>query len=381
MNKLNQLLLGCLVMGVVSGCNQNPYTSSVKPGQRIVVENPANGQVVPKVYSLEGPTKIECVEGESCGAEFIGHVPSPGSAYFLVSGLPKGASFDLATGIFTFTPGYDFVDVGTNPAQSVAEVDMVVTVRSTTDSITNYSVPVTLKVSNKMQATNINLNAIYDLKEGVPFEQIVEVNSLDFPQGPFTLNMLVAPEGALVTPVAGNPKQFKFTYTPDYNVVNFNSTYGTTKNVTVSFNLGSPLGKEIKKDITLTVHDVRQDAIVTTPDKVTLDVDNTMFAIRAEDLNGEDTPKITVSGSVPFGKISSMEMDESTSTNSNPSKIVVVKWDGLNPLQYGTKTPINFEVCVNSTSSSQRRCTQNKVTVTLKKGARHLNLAEMLGGN
>lgn len=367
-----KLLISVLSLVALIGCNQDPYNSAVKPGQRIVTENTPNGQEIPRVYSVEGPSRIECTESQLCEAEFVGHVPAPGEVIFKVSGLPKGAKFDLSNGKFSFTPGYDFVDVGAHPDQTEADFDFVITLMSTLDNSSATTWPVSGKVKNKLQALDLIANGSMDANEGSVFEKTLEITSADFPQGPFTLNKVSGPDSVEIIPVSGNPKQFRLRYTPDHTVVNFNDTYSNTKNVVISLNLGSPLGKELKKDFTVVVRDVRKEALITTPEKVTLGTDNTMFAIRAEDLNGEESPSITVHGNVPFGKISTVEMPETASPGSNPSKILVVKWDQLSPMSSGTTTPVNYEVCVRKTStgSGQSLCTQRKVMVTLKRGAR-----------
>jgi hypothetical protein len=207
------------------------------------------------------------------------------------------------------------------------------------------------------------------MNEGTAFTQTIDVNSLDFPKGPFSVNVLKGPEGVKISPVSGNPKQFKVSFTPQYSTVNFNQSGSTTKNLLLSLNFGTPLGQIIERDINWTVHDVRMDALITTPEKITQDLD-VLFAIRAEDLNGEVVPTLTVNPNTRFGRITTMNVTETSAPGANPSKIVVVKWDQLNAAMYGTTTPIQYEVCVKKASGSSKLCTPRKVEVTLKKGAR-----------
>ena len=353
-------LIACLAL---TGCKQNPYGDvSSTPGQKVVTENPENNHQAPKVFSIEAPDVLECNESATCGTTILGHVPNPGNSIVQIKGLPSGATYDASTGAFSYTPDYDVVDVSKHPEQSMVNFPLTVTVRSSADSVNETSRIITLIVKNKMQPVDLEVSGSSDVDEGTTLEQTVEVKSADFPQGPFSLSAINAPVGTEVKPVSGSSTLFKVRFTPGFSF----STYNNSKSVKISYTASLPIGQSISKDETWTIDDVRQAPAISAPENITQGLD-VNFSIRAEDLNGEVSPKITVSSVVPFGRISSTTVTETTGQNGTfPSKVVIVRWDQLKTSQLGTTTPINYEVCVQRGSGSYSFCTQKKVMVTLK---------------
>ncbi len=369
MKKNHSILAGMAGLAMLVGCKQDPYTSNLKPGQHVVIDNPNNQHQDTQVYSIEAPDLIECTESESCSAEIIGHVPTPGQALISFKGMPNGASFDPVTNVFNYTPGYDVVDVGSHPDQTMILVPLVVTVRSSADSVTETSRTISVLVKNKLQQVQVSVTGSSNVDEGSVLEQTVEVNSPDFPNGPFNLVANGAPVGAEVTQSSGFPNRFRVRFSPGYSFVSVNdesSGNGYIKRVKVSYQVGLPLGSPALEDETWIVKDVRQTPFITAPENLTQGLE-VSFPIRAEDMNSEIAPKITVSSNVPFGRLSTTTIAESgTRAAGYPSKVVMVKWDQLKLINLGTTTPIQYEVCVQSSRYSTALCSQKKVMVTLK---------------
>ena len=369
MKTFNPLLAGVIGLAALSGCKQDPYTSNLKPGQHIVVDNPNNQEQGSKVFSIEAPDLIECNESEACSAEIVGHVPNPGIASITFKGMPDGATYDAKTNSFIYTPGFEVVDVGAHPDQTMVMIPVTVTVRSSADSVTETSRAINILVKNKLQPVIINVTGSANVDEGSALEQTVEVNSPDFPQGPFSLMASGAPVGAETTQSSGFPNRFKVRFSPGYSFVSVNdesSGSGYVKRVKINYQVGLPLGQPATQDQTWVVKDVRQNPTITAPEALTQGLE-VSFPIRAEDMNSELAPKISVSSTVPFGRLTSTVVAETNSRALGyPSKVMMVKWDQLKLINLGTTTPINYEVCVQRSRYSTTLCTQKKVMVTLR---------------
>lgn len=365
-----QFQIGLLTLALLAGCKQNPFSSSMQPGQRIVTQNPNQNQI-PKIYSIEAPDLIECTEDAECAAEIRGHVPDPGEAILTMQGLPKEALYDPVTQKFAYKPGFDVVDVANHPEQTVMVFPVKIKVRSTADAVTETSKQITLIVKNKAQSAEVKVVGSSQVDEGETLEQTVEVIAPDFPQGPFSLAAVGAPVGVEISAVSGTPNQFNVKYSPGFNVAN---VFGTrdpngyySKSFPISFQANLPVGAPAKKDLSWTVNDVRQNAAISAPETMTEGLD-VMFSIRADDLNDEAAPRINVSPNVPFGKLSvSTVLDSDGSKgHSLPSKVVLVRWDDLKLTHIGTTTPIHYEVCVQRYNGSFNFCAQKKVMITLR---------------
>jgi hypothetical protein len=369
MKKIHSISAGFAVLAVLAGCKQDPYASNLKPGQHVVVDNPNNQEQDSRVFSIEAPDLIECTESENCSAEIIGHVPTPGQASISFKGMPNGASFDPLTSTFSFTPGFDVVDVASHPDQTMILIPLMVTVRSSADSVTETSRTISILVKNKLQPVQINVTGSSNVDEGSVLEQTVEINSPDFPNGPYHLVASGAPVGSEVIESNGFPNRFRVRFTPNHSFVSVNdesSGNGYIKRVPISYQVGLPLGAPTVQDQTWIVKDVRQTPFITAPENLTQGLE-VSFPIRAEDMNSEVAPKISVNTSVPFGRLTTTTIAESSSRSAGyPSKVIMVKWDQLKLINLGTTTPIQYEVCVQRSRYSITLCTQKKVMVTLK---------------
>lgn len=369
MKSINPFVAGVFFLTVLSGCNKDPYQAALKPGQRILNENPNSQHQSPKVFAIEAPDLIECTESINCGAEIRGHVPEPGTSVVSIKGLPQGASYDASTATLTYTPGYDVVDLAAHPEQTLILMPLTVTVRSTADVVTESSRTINLLVKNKMQPVEVNVTGSSLVAEGATLQQTVEVKSADFPQGPISLSAINAPIGTELKPVVGSNNSFTVRFTPGYSfsgVGDSSNSLGYYKSVKVLYQANLPVGQPTQKDLVWTVNDVRQAPVVTAPETLVQGLD-VSFSIRAEDMNGESAPRITVNPSVPFGRITATAIAETDSRGvSYPSRVMQVRWDQLRVSNLGTTTPINYEVCVQKFSNSYTVCTQKKVMVSLK---------------
>ena len=115
-----------------------------------------------------------------------------------------------------------------------------------------------------------------------------------------------------------------------------------------------------------TVTDTRMAPLVTAPDAITQGL-NVNFAIRADDLNLEMAPLITVDATnVPFGTINVTPVTETTASGVSPfTSVVNVQWSGLTAANIGTTTPIFFVVCTQSAPSVNGNCAAKKTMVTI----------------
>ncbi len=369
MKTIHPLICGFAAMSILAGCQQDPFSNGLKPGQRILSNNPNNTHQAPKVYSVEAPDLIECTESIACGAEIHGHVPEPGTAIVTIRGLPTGAQYDATTGFLNYTPDYTVVDVATHPEQTMILVPLTISVRSSADPVTETSRAVNLLIRNKLQPVVLNVSGVTTVEEGKQLEQIVEVKSPDFPNGPLSLSALNAPVGTEVKPVLGSNNSFRVRFTPAFSFSGVGDSYSSSvyyKRIKVSYQANLPLGQPTVNDVYWTVNDVRQAASVSAPETLTQGLD-VNFSIRAEDMNGEVSPRITVNSTVPFGRLTTTTIAETQGQGVvYPSRIVQVRWDQLRINNLGTTTPIDYEICVQRSTNNFSHCVTKTVKITLK---------------
>jgi hypothetical protein len=369
MRTIHPFIYGIALISILSGCQQDPFGSGLKPGQRILTNNPNTGRETPKVFSVEAPDLIECTESMACGAEIRGHVPEPGTPVITIKGLPNGAQFDPSTSVLNYTPDFNVVDVANHPDQTMILIPLTVTVRSTADAITETSRSINLLVRNKLQPVELNVTGVTTIDEGKQLEQIVEVTSPDFPNGPLSVSAIGAPVGTEVRPVSGSNNSFRVRFTPAFSFAGVGDSFSNSiyyKRVKVSYQANLPLGQPSVKDVYWTVNDVRQSPSVSAPETLIQGLD-VNFSIRAEDMNGEVAPRITVNSTVPFGRLTTTTVAETQGQGVvYPSRIVQVRWDQLRVNHLGTTTPIEYEICVQRSTNNFSHCVTKTVKITLK---------------
>lgn len=367
MKRLSTLLTALLVS---TACTQNPFPTSGRVVQR-EPEKPA--PVVPPLI-LDTPETVEVMEGQLSEFAIGASVPAPGKPLLAIQGLPEGAVYDANTGKVSWTPGFQAANdprdlsviVRTYPLKlqlSSSEDPVTITQRSTLLVVRDVSRPMKLTVPPETQPTQ--------LKEGQLHEQTIEVQSEDYPQGPFEIQVKNLPVGAIVQRDLTNPARFKIIYTPSFREVNVNETFSSfsifvDKKLEVS--VFGPRGVNATANTIWRIFDVREKAIVLSPVKITQGT-SVAFSISAEDPNGEEAPTLSLAPRPNFG-LSELKVESTNPGNPargvNPSTVATFRWTQIPPEKIGTTADVNFKACVKRSRWVKDFCTDQVVKVTFE---------------
>lgn len=365
------------LLALVSACEQNPYPSS---DEGTISENQLEPNPVAPPFSIEMLQVLECQEGKECKMTVKGHVPEGGRPILTFKDLPAGMTYDAANDVITFVPSFDLVDVAADPTTTaktfVSQVELkssnvpnTVTRRSFSITVKNVYRPITIRTGG----------ARVTMKEGDSFTETVTVESLDFPNGPFQLNLRDAPAGVTIAQ-DGAPNRFRVSYSPNRFTVTVNDpAVGSrfTKTFNVGYHVSTLTGYNVESKVEWLVQDDRLAPYVSAPLETTQGPD-VNFSIRAEDLNGERAPIIRVNPTVPFGTLTVREeaVTPPTSGNVLPSRLFNVRWTDIPRTSLGQTVPVLFTVCGPSTRTEDTICKNYETKVNLVAGTRPMPLVD-----
>jgi len=379
-----------LGLGIVSfsGCNQNPTPEGV-----VLTATPAAKVQRVAAVALNLQNSYNCTENLLCEFTIQAVVPAPGKPVVTVTNLPAGATFDPVGLKFSWKPGFDVVDPS-NGGGLVRIIPLEFQLKSDINSTYNTIQTVDLKVQNTPQNWSFQTDPKLTVDEGSELVQDVHISNPDYPKGPFNVTVEGAPAGVQVVSDSLDPAHFQIKFTPDYSFVKSTdledgeSAHVSGKGISSyyrSLDLNvvvreSNSGNVRRLPTNWIVRDVRQLPVLSGP--LALQVrDEAFFNVRADDLNYEAAPAITLASPVPFGDVQISPALQRTVTQRRlarvsspnfspaPSSLVVVDWKNI-PLSAAGKTyPLKLQSCIDNGLEGQL-CQSMEVAVTFTfKGA------------
>jgi hypothetical protein len=364
----------------ISACEQNPFPT--KEGNLLPVENKPDPVLPP--FSVEVAPVLMCVEGTECSTLVIGRVPNQGKPIFEFEGLPAGATFAVSEGLLKFTPGYNTVDLSEDATQTSKTFLTTIVLRSDQGSVAAYRKQILIHVKNVMRPLTFRLeNNDPQVLEGQTFSQSLSVESEDFPNGPFYLNIPNQPQGFSFVPDANSPKKFTINYTPSPSFVTPRDAFENgryLKRFAMEVLISTPYGSASSQAMNWTVLDQRLPPNVSAPGVIRQAGSSINFTIRAEDPNGERAPTVVVNTNVPFGTMTAEKLEDAPGVPgvTLPSSLFNVRWDGIPANQVGKNHTVNTLVCGPSTLDANSICVNAQTRVEIAK--RNLPLTELSRG-
>jgi hypothetical protein len=198
--------------------------------------------------------------------------PENGTVTLAAAGLPSGATFDAATGTFSFTPS--FTQAGSYTVTFTA-----------TDSTGNTATKTTtININNINQLPTLTVPAVQNGAEGSALSFTVSANDPD--TGPVTLTATNLPAGA--------------TFDPETGVFSFTPSFTQEGMFTVTFTATDSEGGMTNKDVMLMIENTNQLPVLTVPsDQSGAEGSPLSFTVSATDPDGE---AVTLSASgLPTG--------------------------------------------------------------------------------
>ncbi len=365
MKRLSTLLTTLLV---TAACTQNPFPTSGRVVQR-QPEKPA--PVVPPLV-LDSPETVEVMEGQLAEFPINVSVPKPGKPLLSIQGLPAGAVYNPETGKVTWTPTFQDANDTRDLSVIVRTYPLKMQLSSSEDPVTVTQGSTLLVVRDVTRPIKVTLPAPTtptELKEGKLHEQIIDVQSEDYPNGPFEIQIKNLPVGALVQRDLTNPARFKVIYTPSFREVNVNETFSSFSvfvDKALEVSVFGPRGVTTTANTTWRIFDVREKAILLSPVKITQGT-SVSFTISAEDPNGEEAPSLSLAPRPSFG-LSELKVETTNPGNPargvNPSTVASFRWVQIPPEKIGTTADVVIRACVKRSRWVKDFCTDQTVKVT-----------------
>ncbi len=286
-------ILALVMLVAVAGCKQNPFP---KEGE-ILNEKPVEKPPILPPLVLDIPDTIDFREGEANELVFKAKVPSPATPIVTITDLPDGATFDSTKMKIVWTPDFSAGNEPNDPTARFRTYTVSFTLRASTDVVTSVTRRALITVRDVPRDVIVNVPAgDRDLQEGKEFIEKISIESVDYPKGPFTLNLTNLPQAAKVEAVAGDPTKWTIRYTPDLRSVTVEDQWsgsGHYKYMDVKYTVVVPSGNAFTKTSRWKLNDARQFAAISAPKNVVQGTDIN-FTLVAEDTNGES---LSVGGS------------------------------------------------------------------------------------
>ncbi|MBY0370735.1 hypothetical protein K2X33_08615 [bacterium] len=360
------LKLGLLAVVLLAGCKQNPFEGG--RGRVVQIEPPKAEPVMPPL-TMDLPQSVDLMEGATLELPLKPSVPAPGRPVVTHKGLPDGAIFEPETMTVHWVADFEAANDPRNLETTIRTYPLEFVLASSENPTTVEYHHTLLVVHDVPRTTAINLpKDPLTLTEGKPFEQTIEVESEDFPNGPFELQVQNLPVGAEIHHDLTQQGKFTIKYTPPYQAVDvFNSfsTYRVYKDTKIKVQVFAPRGTAVGGPVTWRVEDVREKAKILAPKQITQGTSVT-FTVSAEDPNGEGVPTLSIVNKPDFGVMeltTESEDDGDTSRGINPSIVSSVRWVQIPPEKIGTSHDLSIRACVYANRYYKTNCDTRTVTV------------------
>ncbi len=221
---------------------------------------PQNAQVVDENKALEFTVAASDPDKEDAGMVALSSSP-----------LPQGATFDVASGTFTWTPTFDQAG------------DYAVTFSATDPQQATVEQPV------KITVNQVNRTPVFPPQQA---QTVDENTTLSFKLTPAT-DPDKEDEGKLAYTVDGLPDGA--TFDPATQALSWTPDFDQAGNYTLSFSVADA-GFTVKQPLAITVNHVNRPPVVATIDDQTVDENqNWSVTVNASDPDKEDSGKLTVS--------------------------------------------------------------------------------------
>jgi hypothetical protein len=356
-------LLGLVCLVALGGCKSDPFTHT----EPLSVEKPKEPEHIPAPV-LDVPSVMEFVEGKP--AEYpIRAVVYKGSPVVTVSDLPAGATFDANNLKLSWTPSFTAANDPKDPLVVSRSYPVTILLRSSENSKSGVTRTVAFLAKDTARPMTIKLDPPKDIQEGQNYQQRLVVTSEDFPQGPFMVTSENLPQGAHIKQELGIPNTFSVSYFPDFYAVTTSDLYQSQTHYkrldNLVFQVKSPRSQgDVKTN--WRILDARQIPRISGPSSVNQGLEMSI-ALTSEDLNGEESPRVTLVETPPFGIV---KIETNTADGKpgvlNPVTATAIRWENIPSEKLGTTYPLKVKGCVKKYKNDYNKtvCATKTITVS-----------------
>lgn len=327
-----------LSAALLAACRDNPYpeTGTLSPV-------PVREAVRPSIHVID-PQADEMVFHEGVTGDYrINFSVSEGEPVIRFEGLPEGAAFDEEEGLLTWTPGYETASENGVPVRR-RHFAATAWLSSSASPRSAVSKRLILRVNNAPRPIEVKVassNSFSTVEEGETLTFQIDVESEDFPDGPFVARGVNTPDGMTIREKDGDPSAFIVEYSPDHDVVR--QEHGQCASGTgsscherfrdVAFEFTAPDGRRARRGrMMVSVKDVRLPVHFGTAGRVEIEPPGGTFTITAFDQNREDVPAMTLKTSPSFGTVESRVVTEE---EPHHTASLQVSWKNVPPGRAG----------------------------------------------
>lgn len=366
---LQKLLFLSLIL-LVSGCEKDPYPGA-KNDEGGLREGRRREQNPPKIaLSIVIPDKVNLQEGNKFVQKIRVEVPKPGKPIVAVDNLPDGAVFDPEAFTITWKPDYEAGNDLADPTIRVRRYNITVRLFTTEAGRENESLVRELPIFVYDTPRNFEViaNEAEYITEGETLSYDFELKSEDYPQGPFNVFSSDIPANSKIVKLSET--KYRVVYTPDYHHVKLGGNATRCLNPSWKANcfiyVGSitalnPAGHRTAKELKIQIQDKRLPVKLSTPTNMVSGL-SVSYSVSAVDPNGEISPSIELSSSVPeYGEFKTFLKED---TENNYSVLQVV-WFDIPPSYNGSKSHFTFRSCVNSENNNKSSCDSQQFDIKI----------------
>lgn len=348
-------------------CESNPYPEIGEGGSGGQIESRPRRLTTPppKPIGIIIDNHYKLTEGINKKIEIPATVPSPGRPILKLVNLPAGASFDEDKKVFSWTPGYFDGNDPEDPTIRTRDYTVGIHVRSTDLEIEAEYYEMLLTVEDSPQKFSIKAQSYENVYEGETLSYFFEVESLDYPHGPFSVTAKNLPAGSKIKQV--NETRFEINYSPDYHHVKLSesdecrSYRVNCKKYPVTISVYNPANHRTQKEVEFEVRDVRLEPKLVIPQTIEQGLDSS-FQVSSYDLNGDIAPRMEITPrQMDYGEFSY----EVLRNDSTKSSVINVKWTDIPPSYNGKTVEFDIESCVMNSRRSYGNCQTRAIKIKI----------------
>lgn len=357
---------------ILSAC-QDPYPEDKVFGTK--PPPPQEDTDTRKDYVLSLPVVMQLNEGEESTFAIHAMVPSPGVPVITVDGLPKGAQFDGAGSHLRWKPDYRAANDPKNPLIVQRSYPVRVRMSSSTNPKATITKKALFLVFDKRRKFDFKWpSKKITFWEGRLGSLAIEINSIDFPIGPFQVVATGLPPGAIVRETNALPGTIHIDWQPHPETVSVKDQYSWRdsryyRDVSPQIEVYDPRGNKVSNKTEWRVFDARIAPDISGPTRLKVG-SSISFMIKATDPNGEAAPRLTLERQPDFGKVTLRKESPTPGIQASqyPTQTLHVAWEHIPFDKVGQSQEFKFRACVQKKKNVWNQCTTHKLKVKVDFG-------------
>lgn len=335
---------------LLAGCESDPYK-----GTNVGLSPVRTPYAVRPALGIDAADVMNFPEGADSNFRISVSVPE-GNPVVTWQGLPDGASYDAASGLLKWRPGYDAANDPSDPSVHARYYEVVMLLSSDIDPVTSIRKSILFYVQDTPRPVSITgMSSKFDVVEGkAKVLATVTVSTEDFPVESLRASLKNASPGLSVTEGA-TPGEWILNAAYGYEAVKAGtndcySSWSCDIDISDALVITLPDGRKQESAFKISLDDDRQNGALSLPASRDVSGDST-FSFTAMDPNQEVKPAVTVVTSPEVGRFSLSALASLKNFPADYEQDYEISWTQIPQEAIGKTFTVTLNICTSKASS------------------------------